>query len=555
MKNKILLLIIILIALFLRLPFLDSVPSGLHADEASFGYNSFSILKTGKDEYGIAYPLSLKSFGDYKAAVYAYIDIPFISLLGLNEFAVRLPTAIIGILLIILIYAIVKKLTGNNAIAIITSCLSAISPISIFLSRIQNDPLVSVFFVLLGFYFFQQFISKRKSFYIFIAGIIWILSFYTYASPRAFMLPFIILLYIFFYKKIEGGRMKIQLIITLLIVIIFNLNTLIGTSAERLNQLSIFNAPDVKLKLEEKIRNDINTPLLVTRIFHNKIVDYGQYISDTYFKYLSYDFLFIQGGEPQRNRIPNAGLFYPIELLFFILGIYQIFLKKIRWGYFIIIWFLMVPFLLSFALDETPNTHRFFLAFLPFELLVGFGIYSFYKYLRKKKNLYRLFLVLIPLIFAVNLAFYMHQLFVHEPVYRPWFRGYPYKELVASLNTYYPNYKKIIITKSQSTPYIYILFYNKYSPLKYQQLGSPRDLDYTGFDKYYFVPLDCPLSAKSGTDEAEGEPGFLYINKGTCVTPLKNTKVLQTIKWKDNSPAFNIIEYVSTGSVELKKDL
>lgn len=552
-KIHILILLILILAGSLRLPWLASVPNGFHADEASFGYNSYSLLLTGKDEYGSRLPVSLKSFGDYKGAAYAYLGIPFVSAFGLNEFSVRLPTAIIGILLVLLIYLIVQKLTGNKAISLITSVLSAISPVSIFLSRTQNDPLLSVFFVLLGFYFFQHFISKGRSLYILLAGISWILSLYTYASPRAFMLPFIILLCIFFYKKIEGRRMKLQLIITLIIVIIINLNTLLGTSAERLNQLSIFNAPDVKLKLEEKIRNDTNTPLIITRIFHNKLVDYGQYIIDTYFKYVSYDFLFVQGGEPQRNRTPNAGLFYPLELLFFLLGIYQIFSKKINWGYFIIAWFFMVPLLLSFALDETPNIHRFFLAFLPFELLVGFGIYVFYKFMKKKKYLYILFLVIVPIIFAGNLAFYMHQLFIHEPVYRPWFRGYPYKELVASLNTYYPNYKKIIITKSQSTPYIYILFYNKYSPLKYQQLGSPRDLDYSGFDKYFFVPLDCPLSAKGATEKAEGEPGFLYINKGTCKTPLYNTKLLKTIKWKDNSPAFKIIEFIPTKSAETIK--
>lgn len=553
-KIHILILLIIILAGSLRLPWLASVPSGFHADEASFGYNSYSLLLTGKDEYGNRLPISLKSFGDYKGAVYAYLDIPFVAVFGLNEFSVRLPTAIIGILSVLLIYLIAQKLTGNIAISLITSVLSAISPVSIFLSRVQNDPFLSVLFVLLGFYCFLLFLDKGKYRFLFITGIIWIISLYTYASPRVFIPPFIILISIFFYKKIDKKKSKAIAIIFISIILLC-LFTFIGNTAERVNQLSIFNTPDVRLKLEEKIREDEGSLLVVTRIFHNKIMDYGQYIIDTYFKYINYDFLFGRGGEPARNKTPDAALFYPIELLFFLFAVFQILSKKITWGYFSIAWFFIVPLILSFAVDETPNIHRFFLAFLPFELLVGFGIYTFYKSIKKKERLHKSFLMIIPLLFVANLAFYMHQLFVHEPVHRPWFRGYAYKELISSINTYYPNYKKIVITKAQSTPYIYILFYNKYSPVKYQKEGSPRDLDYTGFDKYYFVPLDCPLSAKSGTDEAEGKPGFLYINKGTCPVPLYNAKVLRTINWKDSSPAFKIIEYVSSQSAQQKKEL
>lgn len=552
-KNHFLILLILILAGFLRLTWLASIPSGLHSDEAAFGYNSYSLLLTGKDEYGKFLPLSLKSFGDYKAAIYSYLDIPFIAAFGLNEFAVRLPTAIVGILLVLVIYGVAKRLTNNQSIAIITAALSAISPIAIFISRVQDDALVSIFFVLLGFYFFLMYLSKGKLHNITLSGISWVLSIYTNIAPRVFIPPFLVILTIFFYRQIDKKKRK-AVIITFALVILLSLFTFIGNAGQRVNQLSVFNTPDVRLKLEEKIRQDDGTPLILTRIFHNKVMDYGQYVLDTYFKYLSYDFLFVQGGEPPRNRTPNAGLFYPIELLFFVFALFQTFSKKLKWGYFISTWFFIVPLILSFAVDETPNMHRFLLAFLPFELLVGFGIYASFKLIQKKKYLKKPFLVIIPAIFILNLAFYMHQLFVHEPIKNPWFRGYPYKELITSLNTLYPNYKKIIITKAQSTPYIYILFYNKYNPLKYQQLGSPRDLDYTGFDKYYFVPLDCPLAAKGDTEYAEGKAGYLYINKGSCKTPLYNAKVLKTIKWKDNAAAFQIIEYVSTESAKVKKE-
>jgi len=61
--SKTLLVVIILLASFLRLYNLANVPPHLTPDEASLGYNAYSILKTGKDEYGKFMPIIFKSFG------------------------------------------------------------------------------------------------------------------------------------------------------------------------------------------------------------------------------------------------------------------------------------------------------------------------------------------------------------------------------------------------------------------------------------------------------------------------------------------------------------
>src|SRR5687768_12237216 len=100
MKIKIkpgyLLVVIMIVAAILRLWKLGSIPPGLTPDEASLGYNAYSILKTGRDEYGQLFPTVFKSFGDYKPGLYTYAVIPFVALFGLNEWTVRLPSALAG---------------------------------------------------------------------------------------------------------------------------------------------------------------------------------------------------------------------------------------------------------------------------------------------------------------------------------------------------------------------------------------------------------------------------------------------------------------------------
>src|SRR5437667_4318474 len=118
-KTKILLIIII--ASVLRLWQIGQVPASLDWDEASLGYNAYSILQTGKDEYGKVLPVVLESFGDYKPALYAYLIIPFLNIFGLTEIAVRLPAALIGIIAVLLTYFLTKELLKRTDIALTAS--------------------------------------------------------------------------------------------------------------------------------------------------------------------------------------------------------------------------------------------------------------------------------------------------------------------------------------------------------------------------------------------------------------------------------------------------
>src|SRR3989344_3219053 len=103
--------IVILIALFISIAwhFLPSAsPPGFTADEAAFGYNAYSLLQTGKDEYGLRLPLRLKSFGDYKLPLYAYLSAPIIKVFGLNEISIRVVAGISALVVVISIYFITK---------------------------------------------------------------------------------------------------------------------------------------------------------------------------------------------------------------------------------------------------------------------------------------------------------------------------------------------------------------------------------------------------------------------------------------------------------------
>ena len=95
-KQTILVIIIILIGIMIRIVGIGSLPNALNVDEASAGYEAYSILQNGIDRNGKAFPVFLEAWGSGQNALYSYICIPFILVFGLNAFAIRLPMSIIG---------------------------------------------------------------------------------------------------------------------------------------------------------------------------------------------------------------------------------------------------------------------------------------------------------------------------------------------------------------------------------------------------------------------------------------------------------------------------
>ncbi|MEK7188363.1 MAG: glycosyltransferase family 39 protein, partial [Patescibacteria group bacterium] len=161
---------IIILAAILRFWRLDSYPA-LNADEAAIGYNAYSLIQTGKDEHGNAWPIHFQSFSDYKPGLYFYLVLPFVKVLGLNEWAVRIPGATLGVLTVLALYFLVKELEiarpergrrGNWKLRIIASLFLAISPWHIHFSRGGWEVNSATFFITAGLLFFVKATKKQR---------------------------------------------------------------------------------------------------------------------------------------------------------------------------------------------------------------------------------------------------------------------------------------------------------------------------------------------------------------------------------------------------------
>ena len=547
-KTEFLLLMILLLGFVLRFYQLGKIPVGFHKDEAYLGYNAYSILKTGRDINGNFLPLHLQSFL-YCPAGYSYLSILPIALFGLSPFAVRLPSALFGSLTVLLVYFLVKKLFKSSYLAsrlsIISSLLLAISPWHINLSRTATENIPVVFLIVLGLIFWISWQEKKKYIFLILTFLAFGLSFNLYQAPRAFLPIFLpILLLIYFRKsKFAWGLYLLTIILPLLLVLKSNNLSL------RLKTVSFFSSPQTKLIVEEQIREDgmRQTPVLLTRFFHNRIQGYLIYFTKNYFSHLNYDFLFTDAGFPDRYRVPLVGLLYLFELPLLLVGLVAL-VKKEKTSWLIFTWIGLGIVGSALAFDDVPNLQRTLLITPALSIINAYGLLISLNLLKKIKFKEIIFLIYF-LFSAYNFLFYLHQYYIHGPQYRAWYRNDGYRDLVAKVNQLLPNYRKAIITNYESAPTIFFLFFSRYDPAVFQKetKGTTfKDFDRINFYKYEFSTEQCPLRLerdKNGGIVSTGEAGILYIDSGQCDKLPEGAKELARIMRGDDSLVFKILKY------------
>lgn len=506
-KTVFIFFVILALGFFLRFYRLSEIPPGVNQDEASIGYTAYSLLQTGKDEYGQSFPLSFQSFGDWKLPFYIYSVVPLVSILGFSELAVRLPSAVFGTLTIFLIYFLVKELfshratqsrTQNNAeiIALLTSFLLAISPWHIHLSRVESESNTAVFFITLAVFLFLK--SLKTNWLIILSGFFFALTYFIYAGNHIFT-TLLVLGLIFIYRK-EIPKTKLTFLAALIFIAFSGFifyQTLFVASKTKISGIGIFGDPSVIHAKIEIPRNEHQNPnSLLAKISHNKAIFALTRFGENYLNAFSPEFLFIKGGDNKAHNIENFGNMYLIEAPFLFLGLLYLFVfRKGKERKLILFWFLISPLAASITKDA-PHANRMFAIFPILPLVTAFGIYFFFNDFVRKKLVRVLSIFLIGTLFTVNIAIYLDRYYVHFPRNEVANWGLGYKKLNEILSKPEFSSKKIVMNRPQYSPYIYLLFYSKFDPDLYQKsvVRYPPTEDafvhIKSFDRFEFREID-----------------------------------------------------------------
>ena len=542
--NIVMLAAIVILAFFLRFYRVTEVPPSLNWDEVSIGYNAYSILKTGRDEWGQKFPLHFRSYGEYKLPAQIYASIPGIAIFGLNELGVRITPVLYGTLTVLVLYFLAKELTKNKWIGLLSAFLLAISPWHIQLTRASFETSFSVLWVLLGIWLFIKGFKNSK--WWIAATIPFAISIYTYNSARI-ITPLLVLTLLIIYRK-DIWREKKNAIISAIVFVLLLLPlapfVLKGGLSARYRLVSITDDKGLIPRIEDR-RNHSTLPEPVKRLIHNRYTYIGFYFVRNYVAHFSPSFLFIKGAGHIQHSVQGIGEMYAIQAPFVLLGLYLFIKKKYPFRGLVFSWLLLTFVPVALTMDSIPNALRTVISAPLYQIFTAIGFWAGLSMLKSK--FLKGSLIALSLIFlGWGFTIFLRQLFVVYPVKysREW--QYGYKQIVNYMVSVQDNYDLVVFTRFYGEPSMFTLFFSKYDPLKYQ--NNPNLVRYelndwvwvTNFDKYYFPNM---------ADEGTYFPQLVKRFKGKKVLFIgrpqdfpEGTKIIYSVDFKNGEPDFLVTE-------------
>lgn len=545
LTKLILLLSVLLLAFTLRFYRIVEIPTSLNWDEVSISYNAYSILKTGKDEWGKLLPIHFRSYGEYKLPVQIYFSIPGIYFFGLNEFGVRITPVIYGTLTTLFIYFLGKELFKSSSTGLLSAAFLAISPWHIHLTRASFESSFAVFWVVFGTWLLIKGFSKPK--FLIWSMIPFSLSLYTYNSARIFTPIFLFVVFLIFRKYFFTFKKYFLLSVLLFLFLILPMVPyyLSGEGASRYKLVSVTDDPGLILRINET-RGNSNLPDPLPRLFYNKVTFVGSVVLTNYIAHFTPNFLFLSGAPHKQHHVQNIGELYFFQLPLLFLGLYFLFKSKQFFKWLIITWLLVSFIPVSVTNDSIPHALRTLIAVPTYQLICAFGLDKVFLFFRKKKINFLLFIIPLLLLAFIQFIYYLYNYYQIYPrnYSKDW--QYGYKQVVEFINDHQSEYDKIVFTRHYGEPHMFTLFFLNYDPAKYQSnpnLNRFETYDWVRvleFDKFYFPDLGDKGTRFQDIISQDPNKKYLFIGKSGDFPP-EQTR-LKTIDFLNGDRGFEIVE-------------
>lgn len=476
-KEELILFFVLILGSLVRMVAIGKYPNALNADEASSGYEAWSILKSGIDRNGNSFPVVLYAWGSGQNALYSYLLLPVLCLTGLGEFGLRLPMAIIGIVSLYVFYYLLKNIFNDKKVALVGVLFLAICPWHVMKSRWALESNIFPDLILIAVMLLIAGIKNKKRWMQILSFIVLGISSYAYGTAYLFLPVFVVgvLLYLWRKKEISIKCAGIYLAIVFVISIPIILYVIINTF--NLSQISI--GPITIPLMKENRTKEVST------IFSGNI--YENCISNLLD---SLKIILIQSDGLEWNSISSYGLFYGFTIIFLIYGIY-LSLKKYKKNEFNVImqiWTISAIILCAFCI---PNINRINVIMFPCIYYIVIGLYEFFS---KYK-------VMIPCIVAIYVGLFI--CFMQDYFQKDYNEYSTFTSGIKEISEYCEksDLENVYCYYSFKEPFIYFLFYSKYDVNNYLDTVEFFDDDgvfdnVRAFGKYkFYLPENVPDSS------------------------------------------------------------
>jgi len=499
---------------------LGKMPISLSDDEIREIVSSYTLAHSGRDIFGNFLPLSINMDSFTYGPLSIYLSSLFFIIFPLTIFFGRLPYALAGIVSVVSLYFIVKKLIGNERIAFLACLTMIFSNWALQVSRVAYDAGMALMFYLIAINIFLR-LRKHTILLTFVSLLVFFIAFYSYVATRVVFLPLMLSLAWYKYKDLT----KRQLFVVSLFVIFtfgsFGALSVTSHAAQYVGGQFFFqNKQQTSLAVELE-RRASRAPQLLKEAYHNKFSYWASVFTTRYTYIFSPQYLFISGESNIINSLPGRGELYLIEAPLIALGLLYLFAKKRREMVLVLLFLLIAPLPSGIGgAGATYVTRSVF--FIPWMyVLTGAGIYSISYFVNKKIaiGIY----VLILSIYVVSVTGYFFQYYYNYRYYGAKYFSKSTQDLVYFIDKNQKIKNQIIIAGGNDNTILHYAFYNTLTPSEISAVLNGNPTRY----KNITFKITC-LNNDVGNPHMLLPKSTLYVSPNSCHKLFKPNAVIKS---------------------------
>ena len=501
----IMLAFIFAVAALLRLWRLNEVPVSVFGDEIDVGLQASSIFTTGKDYFSNPFPVLFHSFSEYRLPMQLYLDAPFVGILGLNEWGVRMPNVLFGIVALVSFYYLIRELFGQK-LALISALFLTISPWHLTFSRQANDSGMLPLFVILGTLFFLKGMKDYRR--LILSAVLFSVGIYAYATAVLFIPLYVLALLLIYRRKVFKYSLKKLSWVGILVIIILIPYAKASLDGRTTSRFSFISGTSNKIVLEEVDSNRLwSSNSTLSRLIYNNKTVFAEGVVRRYIQSFSPFFLFVTGDPNLRQSIGGFGEFYYFDLVLMVVS-FVIIIKKFderskegKLPYYVLgAWLLLAPIPSALTHDGENHASRLLPMLFPMIFLSAYGFNQLLSYAKSQKR--KIILFAFTLLMILNITKFLHRYFVIWPnaSWRFWQSGF--KETISYVKAHDSEYSRIYLNNTYEPMLSRFLFWYDYDMTLFQeQFQDDKHVEglVPGFDgftlgeKYYFGKFEKPI--------------------------------------------------------------
>lgn len=402
--------------------YLDTSPPALAHDEIEYQLSGKTFARYGTDLSGYRFPHNLIST-ETEGNVSTFPVMVFALFQGIsnnqNILTARLPNFLIIVAIAIALSFFTQTIFRNKSLSTLVGILFLISPWAFFLSRYATESPLSLLFLLTAMTLLLT-VSGKK---LFIALLFFALSFYSYHAAKL-IIPLIAGCLLVYRVKVKNtGLPKLSLkhgvLFFMGICLLFFSYVIISKMLpysnldKRGGDIVLFDSKSTSSLVDIQRKISLENPY--NSLFVNKYTLGGRDLLVRYISAFSPRVLFFEGDLRVVYAYFYHGLFFYVDALFLLLGVFFLIKKRPKALGLLFALILISP--LPSALNQygTSYVHRSFFLLPLLLIVIAFGIYESYVFL-KKYIPGVIIIVAISGLFFLSYANFLHFYFYRYPV-------------------------------------------------------------------------------------------------------------------------------------------